>query len=72
MGMNTETYSNTIAFLADNSPSLPCSDAPNRFFTWAEDVIGVLGFVFFGAQKTPDEMLEDLVDACKEKQGYAD
>lgn len=68
--MITLPLESALIYLAENSPELPLvAGVGGKFFTWAEDMSGLLSHIYM---EDYDYVLEKLVEACKAAHGYED
>lgn len=62
--MNSVSIYSAINYAAELAPTL---EKPTPFIKWAEDIASILAHIYSADY---DTVTEDLIEACKEEQGY--
>jgi hypothetical protein len=63
----TKSYHSAVSFVAENAPDI--ENHPGKFIRWAEDVAGILTFIY---SVDYDQVTTDITDKVKELQDYED
>jgi hypothetical protein len=64
--MYTKTYFEAIDYVAELAPDLSTS---GKYFIWADDMAGLLSFIYLRDDNT---VMDNLTDAVKELQGWGE